>query len=232
MRTFKVGLLWVIAAVAVLATAYAAPGGATLNPATPNDNGVYPSPSAGTVDITSGHIYQTNLTTEMSTYHWAGIYGNASGTLVLGDTSSNKMFEWDAKASYVFFDDDNTVSWDNLDAATCTQVEGNFTFLQGTISDSCDETFTGTGDPAFKSIADNVANTIAANTYDSSATANWVTYALSDTSNADIVFAAEVKATADDAYDGTYSNYQVILPENGNNNDSNPTTYYVWIELY
>ncbi|HIQ49782.1 MAG TPA: hypothetical protein EYH56_01160, partial [Nanoarchaeota archaeon] len=91
----------------------AVPGGASIV-GTAQDKGEFPAPSAGQVDVDAGNITLVNITTEQSTYHWAGIYGNATGKLVLGDAQSNRMYEWVAKAKYVYFDDDETISWGSL----------------------------------------------------------------------------------------------------------------------
>ena len=231
MRTILLKIWVAITAVLMaLPVAMAAePGGATIV-GTPQDKGAFPSPSPGSVSVYAGNIYLANVSTEQSTYHWAGIYGNATGTLVLGDSLGSRMYEWAAKASYVFFDDDTTVNWNSLDNATCTDVETIYTFLTGA-SDSCANTFTNTGATSFKSIA-NVQSTIYALTYDNTKALVWKTYAIKDTGNNDVIFAAETNNAPGTAYDGSAANYQVILPENGENADANPTTYYIWIELY
>ena len=228
------------------AVAYAVPvmadpaGGSVVGSVT--DKGSYPSSSAGSISVVSGRIYEANVTGEQSTYHWAGVYGNATGTLILGDSSNKKMFEWPAKATYVFFDDDGTIDWENLGDATCTDVENSFGFLSGA-SDDCSNTFSaGTAVPDFKSISTTgFSGTITAKTLDGEATqtAHWVTYAIKDTTNSDVLFAAETEyitsgesSTTHSAYNGVPANYQAILPENGNNGDTSATTYYIWIELY
>lgn len=208
--------------------AYAYPGGATAT--TPSDKGDYPEPSPGTVNVVSGHIYQSNLSTEQPTYHWAGIYGNVSGKLVLGDSNSKKMFEWDANATYVFFKNSSTINWGSLSNASCTDVENAFNFLNATgVSDDCEHTLTTTRDPGFKSFPD-IGSTVAGQTYDNSTALYWWTLAVKDGS--DIVFAGEVVPAHHAAYNGDSAMYQVILPENGNNGDTTATTYYVWVELY
>jgi len=216
---------------AIAVVAYAAPGGATVS--TPDDKGVYPEPSPGNINVVSGHIYKSDLTTEQPTYHWAGIYGNVSGKLILGDSDSNKMFEWDANATYVFFDNDNTVSnWNGLSAATCSDVHGAFNFLVGA-SDDCTRTFTITNyDPSFKSIQDSISSTIAVKTYDGETPQDqyWETFVVKD--GTDVMFVGKVVPGHHTAYNGEDARYQVILPENGNNGDTTATTYYVWVELY
>ena len=198
---------------------------------TPTDKGEYSSSTAGSINVESGNIYLANVTGEQSTYHWAGIYGNATGTLVLGDSSSAKMFEWNAVAKYVYFDDDNSVAWGSLQAATCSDVETVYSFLAGA-SDSCSNTFTTTRNFDSDVTTDSVANAIAAQTNDDTPTAYWYTIALGDGGTSDIVFVGEVDSAGHNAYNGDTANYQVILPEDGSDGDTTATTYYIWIELY
>ncbi len=203
-------------------------GGSVVGTAT--DQGEYPETSVGTIDVVSGHIYEANVTGEQPTYHWAGIYGNAAGNLILGDSSSHVMYNWTARATYVFFDDDNTVDWDNLTTATCTDVESSFGFLSGA-NDDCANTFTATRDPSFKSIPD-IAATSAVQTYDDTNSGYWWTLAIKDNTDNDVLFAAEVDTSGHNSYNGVSSNYQVILPESGDTGDTTATTYNIWIELY
>ena len=203
-------------------------GGSVVGTAT--DQGAYSGTSAGTIDVVSGHIYEANVTGEQSTYHWTGVYGNAAGNLILGDSSSEVMYNWTATATYVFFDDDSTVNWNTLATATCTDVESSFSFLSGA-SDNCANTFTTTHDPSFKSIQD-IAATSAVQTYDDTGAGYWWTLAVKDSTAGDVLFAAEVDTSGHNSYNGVSSNYQVILPENGELGDTTATTYYIWIELY
>ena len=226
--------LFLILALTVLAAPYVlavTPAGGSVQ-GTAADQGAYPSSSGGTIDVEAGNIYLANVTGEQSTYHWAGVYGNATGTLVLGDSSTppHKMYEWPANATYVFFDDDSTINWDNLDTATCSDVETSFNFLSGA-SDDCDSTLTTTHDPSFKAITD-IGATVAGQTYDSSGSGYWWTLAIKDNTAEDVIFVGEVDNNYHSAYNGDTVNYQVILPENGENGDTGTTTYYIWIELY
>ncbi len=224
--------LWVAITAVLMALPLAmaaTPGGGSVV-GSAQDNGEYPSSAAGTVNVTSGHVYLANVTAEQSTYHWAGVYGNATGKLVLGDSSSNKMYEWDAVAKYIYFDDDNSITWGSLQLVSCSDVEGVYTYLSGA-SDSCTNTFTGTNNYDSTVTSDSVANAITAQTYDDSSTAYWKTMALGDGGTSDIVFVAEADSAYHGAYDGTVANYQVILPEDGSNGDTTATTYYIWVEL-
>lgn len=211
----------------------AVPGGATVQSVA---NYTYTPPSAGTHGVKAGEIHLLNLTTQMSTYHWAGIYGNATGKLVLASGNPNDgykyMYNWTARATYVIFDNSTISTW-SFQAADCGDVIGEHSFVGPDDatgpSDRCGTTFNNTGNVNFKSIQP-VSNTIYALTYNSTGAAVWKTFAVKKVDN-DVAFVAEVVNPAAKAYNGDDANFQAILPENGENNDQ-ATTYYIWIELY
>ena len=234
----RVLALLLLAPVLVAGVFAAVPGGAS--PEYTENKGEYPPPSPGTVKVEAGNVTLANITTNQSTYHWAGVFGNATGKLILGDASGYKLYEWVAKAVYVYFDNDNFINWSaTATSATCSDVEGEYTFLQGK-SDDCSATFTTTRTYNSYSLPWSGITTIAAQTYKfdgATYTPYWYTLALNV--DGEVVFVAETEwitsgktSEYNVAYDGTTMvNYQVILPENGEGGDTATTTYYVWIEL-
>ncbi len=226
----KIALLATLVAIFVLPLAMAAePGGATVQ--TNADQGVYPASSAGSVNVNAGHTYLTNLSAEQSTYHWAGLFGNVTGKIVLGDTSSFKMFEWDAIGQWVYASIASALTWTGTwDAATCSDVESAFSFLTGA-SDDCAHTFTATDNFNSEATGQSASSTIEAQTYDNTTTAYWNTMVVKDgAATPNLVFVAPVE-TGHKSFNNQTVQYQMILPENGGNGDTSPTQYYLWVEL-
>ena len=225
------GVLMAVAMVLFLASyAYAAtPDGAQV---TDNGENTYTPEGAQSVDVTSGKIRNADLTAAMSTYRWAGLFGNATGTIILASgtgTSANKMFEWAANASLVFASTAGSVSWGSLSAATEGDVTGQFTHL-ATGSDRYAATFVDNETLTTQTVADGSIDAVSyAITMDDTPSDHWKTYALSDGSN--VVFAGLVEPAGHNSYDGTLSQFQMILPEDGTLTDGNPTTYNLWLEL-
>ncbi len=226
----KIALLATLVAIFVLPLAMAAqPGGATVQSST--DQGVYPAPNPGSVNVQAGHTYLTNLTTEQSTYHWAGIFGNVTGKIVLGDENNFKMFSWDAIGQWVYASTASALDWTNSwSAATCSVLDSAFSFLTGA-SDDCAHTFTTTDNFTSEATGQSVTNTIEAQTYDNTTTAYWKTMAAQEGSSpTNVVFIAPVE-TGHKSFNNQTVQYQMILPENGGNGDTSPTQYYLWVEL-
>ncbi len=224
------GVLMAVALVLFFASyAYAAtPGGAQV---TDHGENTYTPASAQSVDVNSGAIRNADLSAEMSTYRWAGLFGNVSGSIVLASGtggSADKMFEWTANGSVVFATEASSVAWSSLAAATQAQVEGNYSHLASG-SDSYAATFTENGALTTQTVAAGSITADYAETYDDGDTPTWKTFALTDGTN--IVFAGEVNPAGANSYNGTLSQFQMILPEDGTKTDANPTTYNLWVEL-
>jgi len=228
-KRLKISLFCMVLSLSILlsATAFAdtVPGGANITQDT--DQGSYPTPIPQSANFTGGNISLINLSTEMSTVRWVGLFGNVSGTINLGDSGNNVLYRWQAQGRYVFASISNAIDWANLAPATVPNVLAVYPFLaNGT--DNYTTTFTNTGDIDSEIIGP-IANIDYALTLNVSGDDFWETYALED-SDADIIFMGAVNATGAPAYNGLDVNYQMIIPENGVLN-SIPTEYYLWVEL-
>ena len=225
----KLALLAVLAALFVLPLATAAtPGKGNVDSSTAQSPYVY-TPSQQSIDVTSGYTYLTNVSTEQSTYRWAGILGNVTGHIVLGDSNAHKMFDWVAQGVWLYATNAGSIDWTNTwSNATCANVTTAFSFLASG-SDKCSNTFTNTDNFYSDATGQNVTGTIEAETNDDTGTAYWKTMAVNDGSNT-IVFVSPV-GTNHNGFSGQSVQYQTILPEDGTNGDTTATTYNLWVEL-
>jgi len=208
---------------ASLGVAFAAvPGGASI---TSSDLGEFPASTAGSIAVTAGHIYNASLDANMSTFRWAGVYGNTTGTIYLGDSASRYMYSWAAEGNLVYMSTAAAVSWTTLADATSTDVTTALPFLASG-ADSYASTFTGVPE----SIGSNLFTVTSdfAQTYDNTATPIWKTYSLTDGTN--LVWAGKV-SPAGTSYNGEVADFQMIVPEDGSSAGAGTTTYYVWVEL-
>ena len=224
-----------IAAIAMLAALVFAIGTASANEpagATVSDEevrGRLPVPPADTVTVEAGNITAANLDTDMSTLRWAGVFGNTSGNIVLGDSDGNQLYVWTAEGNLVYFASAG-VEWTSLQNADETDVTTEFPYVGGSISDNYAQTFTGgvesIGSNIFLSLESDYAETL------SSGGDAWRTYSLRDGTGA-FVFAGRVDV-GNQAYDGSEADFQVILPDNGTGTmggAGTPVTWDVYVEL-
>ena len=185
------------------------------------DLGQYTMTSSDTASITSGHVAYADLNSNTSTYRWAGLLGNATGNIVLGD-NSNMMFSWSgATPLLVYASSASSVAWSSLADATNSNMPSYLT--GGSDSDNYASTFTGSsediGSQLF-SLSSDFATTLGSST--------WKTYSLTDGSN--LVWAGRI-VQGGTSYSGSTVDYQMIIPEDGTNGDTSATAYNLWIEL-
>jgi len=203
----------------------ATPSGATV---VARDMGRLQPSGAGTVSMLSGNITNANLSTSMSTYRWAGLFGNASGSLRLADLLGVNMYVWAGQARMVYACLGANPDWTTLQDATGPEIIAlaAFSFLTNG-SDSYAATFNG----AAENIQSGIFSTLTSDyaTPMSSNSTPWRTYSLRDgTSN--IVFAGKALPSGR-AYNGEVVDYEMMIPENGVGNNEASTTWNLFIEL-
>ncbi len=210
----------------VVGFAYAAePGGAVVSNYV--DYGEYTPQAAGTVSVEAGNTYHADLDANQSTYRWVGVTGNATGTIILADSSNNVLYNWSAQGLLVYASTASALTWSSLADADAATVTAAAAYLASG-SDSYANTFTG----AAESIGSQLYPTITsdfASTYDDAGTQAWKTYSLTDGTN--LVWAGVVNAAGANNFRGDVVNYQMILPEDGTAGDTTAVNYYLWLEL-
>lgn len=172
------------------------------------------------VDITSGSITYTELDTNMSTYRWAGLLGNVSGSIQLGDGSNNILFSWTANGRVVYASE-ATPTWSSLVIATAADAHA---YINGSDSDNFTNTFNETGN-----VDSGIFSLVGAPRATTNGGAGWNTYALFDGTN--LVFAGNVRPAGDTGFDGASVQYQMIVPEDGTGGDAVASSYNLWVEL-
>ena len=186
------------------------------------DLGEYSMTSSDNVSIEAGNVTYADLNSNMSTYRWAGLLGNASGNVILGDSSNNIMFSWaGATPLMVYASLASSIAWSSLADATSSNMP---TYLTGgSDADNYASTFTGSSQNISShifSISSDFATTLGSSI--------WKTYSLTDGSH--LVWAGSVVAGGI-SYSGSTVDYQMIVPEDGTSGNTAATAYNLWIEL-
>ncbi len=219
------GIVVVLLAIIILVSGIALavdPNGAQIY--STEDKGRFPTPAPSNISIQAGNITKVDLVSNMTTLRWTGLYGNASGSLKLGDTGGVVMYSWSALGNLVYLCE-STPTWASLADASPENVATEYTFLDGAAADNYTNTFSNApediGSNLF-TISSDYALTL------SSGATVWKTYSLTDGSN--IVFSGKVSSLGQ-AYNGEGADYQMIVPEDGTGGDGVATNWRVFIEL-
>lgn len=203
----------------------AAPGGANIT--LEINQGSFPLPNPGAVNVTAGNITLLNLSSTQQTFRWVGLYGNVSGEIKLGNSQSNVLYSWTAIGKYVYASTASSISWTTINISNLTGILAEYPYLDNG-SDNYTLTFdtTGTIDSEILGLITGVP---AAITYNSTGSPTWPTYSLMDGTS--VLFATQVNASGDNSFSNENVNYQMIIPENGLGQNTLPTEYYLWVEL-
>ena len=220
-----IGILAILGMFVLSASAVAAniePGGATVTDVV--NYSQFPPPSADDITVEAGLVYSAVLESTVSTFRWAGLFGNVSGTIVLGDADQNRLFDWTGGGNLVFASEAATPDWSELANATIAQVTGEYPHLAGDAADNYTNTFSGN-----ENIGSNIFNLESdfALSYDQSEDPFWKTYSLWD--GTDVVFAGRVDTGQ--SYRDVPSDFQMLLPQDGSATGEASTEYNLWVEL-
>ena len=190
----------------------------------------YFNTSEDSINLDGGNVTQANLSAEQSTDNWAGLYGNATGNLVLGaNDDGSVLYNWDAEAQNVFAASES-VNWVNLtEDSTGSATTVNDYYTMGDDSDNATRTLTGESSVTFDSTS-YTGDSVQTNNGATSPT--WTTIALEDNSTAEgdtniPVFAGEV-GEGDTAFNGDVADYQLMLPAV---ETEGTETYNMYLEL-
>lgn len=202
----------------------AAPAGATINSTT--SLGHLPVSAPASIDLVSGNITVADLSVTQSTFRWVGLLGNVTGSIKLGDSANNTLYQWAARGNLVYAANSPTINWSNVSDANQASVVGVDPFLSTGTNDAYDKTFTG----GPESIGSNIFTISSDYALTSSANATlWKTYSLWDKSSSTLLWVGKVVVNGT-SYRNTTVDYQMIIPEDGTAGDTTPTTYYLWVE--
>ncbi len=193
------------------------------------------SNTSGSMAARGGNITNVDFTNVLSqTSKWQGYYGNVTGEIILGTSSTAKIYNWTVStiAGEVFATQASTMNytaWEDLGARTGSQIDTDFNFVAAD-SDSATNTFKRT--PAAFNVSGKLISATAnsaAKTFNATGVETWWTIALARSSAAEsnYVFAGVISNDGQ-AFDGTTKDFQMVVPENEN---TGVDTYYFYVEL-
>lgn len=197
----------------------------------------------------AGNITQLNIQASSTTRTWAGFFGNISGHLTLDDSINRTLFNWSnanptgeifaTTSTIINWSDQNIRCWNftqSLDEEdiNISEIENTFN-ISTTDTDGIDETFTFTGQHKefFVGTAAINANTCPRvslfNATAVSSVTNFQEVILYDDTNNQLIFTAMLENDKL-GFTNESTDFEMIVPEDGHLN-SNPTTYYFYVEL-
>ena len=190
----------------------------------------------GTTAI-AGNVTRLDINGTTITEGWQGYFGNILGTIVLGDSSNNTIYDWSltSPGGEVFASTQSSITWSGVNCSNLTEMNNTETTLNfgEYATDGINETFsTQSNSEFFIGTGRIVANDCYTTTLHNSTGDNspdWEEVLLADGSG-NLVYASIVNDNAN-GFDGTSYDFQMIVAEDGHSGDSSATNYYFWVEL-
>jgi len=194
----------------------------------------------------AGNVTELAISALGPTTAWQGYYGNVSGKLVLDNANNQSFYRWDlaSPVGEIYASNSSRVNWTAIQCVNLTVAPAgglNSAILDGMFgidpSDSdrfnitFNETYTGSFDVALTTI-DSTNRCPMTQLYNGStaSTANWQEVLLWENATRSVIFASFLSNNVN-AFDNSSRDFQLLVAENGNNSDTNPTNYYFFVEL-
>lgn len=213
--------MWWFALLVLMSAAVAAPESAVIRKNTLTFDS-QESKDSLTVDV--GTVTGAQLTGDLPADKWAGLYGNATGSHVIGDDSGS-LFQWrTSPARYVYLDEDGINFFNNWSAGNKSLLRREYPYLDSSVegADTLNSTLT-INSSLQKS---NISGAAAVRTLDGAGSPYWDTAYLYDGSDGFFAGVVEVTGTS---FLGEEVDYQMMVPEKGS--DGDPVSYGVWMEV-
>ncbi len=240
------------AVVTIIALSFLSAALVSADPSGPNiftivNSSRAPLTQASSLVAWAGNITQLNIAGSSTTKSWAGYFGNVSGYLTLSDSNNRSLFNWTSATPLgeIYATTSQTINWSqgNIRCWNFTQTTGlvNLTQLENEFNispgdgDGVDETFSFSGVHSgfFTGLNEVTANTCPrVSLFNGTGVSGQTTFQeviLEDQTYNKTIFATPIENNKL-GFTNELTDFELIVPEDGHY-DSNPTTYYFYVEI-
>lgn len=188
------------------------------------------------VNTSGGVLSKIDVEATVQNPHWKAFVGWIDGKFTLDDSADETIYDWTLSSIggqvYATRASGN-IDWANIGCATSGEIDVEDGSLNHDGEDNISSTFndTNTGTYSVAGFAVGAGDCFAANTYigNVSQGASFEEFVLEDDS-ANIVFATEIEDEVV-GFDGVSYDFQMIVPEDGDDGFTGSTSYYLYVEL-
>jgi hypothetical protein len=238
-------VVFAILAASVLAAGQA-PEGATKTETSSSRMDANVASSDGAV---AGNVSGMTVTGYTVTQTWAGYYGNVTGTIKLDDAANKTLYDWTlTEPSGEIYAVNESLVWTNVGcfnfSSTGAGALQNLTKIETLYGlgrddvDGFDETFNSSnGQTTFYVGSNTIASTTTCrqtslydNTEADPGALLFREVLLYDRTGNNIIYTAILQNDTS-GFNAKTIDFELLVPDNGHNADTNPTTYYFYVEL-
>ncbi|NOZ80373.1 MAG: hypothetical protein GXP63_01760 [DPANN group archaeon] len=223
------------------------PVGPTLNYISHSSGSSATGSLADNSSHTGGVIAKMNLDVRQQNPHWKAYVGNISGNLVLEDGFNYSIYEWSLTSlqGEVYATRASSITWGSLTCANISQLDIEMAAMNHTPSYTLVDNISATFDDDANSHAQFYAGStnIAANSCDfstnlyandtaqSAGGSTWEEVVLFQQSNNATVYTSIIDENNYGYANGSFFDYEILLPEKGEPTFTGATPYYFYVEL-
>ena len=201
----------------------------------------YSLPNAANISAVAGNVTELNFAGTTITQTWQGYFGNVTGTIILGNSNNNTLYNWNltSPAGQIYATRVVTVPvWANIRCANQTEVNVEDLALginQSVDGDSVNRTFTNTtGFNSFYVGSLNInatQNCRAVQLFNSTGqvSPNFAEVLLSDTNT--LIYTGLISNPAL-GFDNRTHQFEMLVGQNGHLGGTTSTPYYFYLELH
>ena len=201
----------------------------------------YSTFNAANITAVAGNTTELVLNGTAITQTWQGYYGNITGTIVLGNSNNNSLYNWNmtSPAGQIYATRVVTVpTWANVRCANQTEIYTEETALGTNASvdgDAVNKTFTNTTTFSQFYVGSVVVNTTqncrAVQLFGSTGqpSANFAEVLLTDTTN--LIYTGLI-TTPTSGFDSKTHQFEMLVGQNGHIGGTTTTPYYFYLELH
>lgn len=199
-------------------------------------NSTWAGSTSGTIVNTSGgYVSDLNITATVQDTRWKAFVGWINGAFTLDDSTGSTIYDWSistVSGEVYATRASGAVSWGNIACASAANITAEDTALEHALEDNITSTFTGTNTGTYvvagTSIGAGACSSIYTYVDNATQSSLFEEFILYDDTN--LIFATNIE-DMDGGYDGNNYDFQMIVPENGNETFSSSTAYYLYVEL-
>ncbi|MBU1199333.1 MAG: hypothetical protein KKF46_03410 [Nanoarchaeota archaeon] len=188
--------------------------------------------SGQSTTVQAGNVTEINISGQAITDHWAGFYGEISGSITLANSDGNVFYNWtglNTIAGEVFAANESTIGWGGIACADSGTISSLNTWLgaAATDADTVNATYTRNDHADFSVGGTALSSCNSTNAYTSSGAETTTFYqVLLKDGDGTPVFAAIINETTT-GFDGNTHDFELLVGEP----EGAGTTMYFYIEL-
>lgn len=197
--------------------------------------------------VIAGNVTALSIHGSTTTQTWHGFFGNISGSLVLSNGANQMMYDWNISSArgQIYATTNSSINWalgnincynfsitNYVDYFTLDYLENSFN-IPSHADDGINETFKGITHPSFY-VGYNVIppnRCHSTNLYSSGVPSTNFTQTILYANDSRSVVFTSLMDGKNIGFDGSPMDFQMIVPADGRNGSTTPTTYYMYIEL-